>query len=255
MGYGRVFRSLALIAALVMTLDAAPVRAGETLSPDQEKAIEKLVEQYILDNPEVLIRAIDRLQAKRRAAEQAAVAQTLKSQVAELRNDPGSPVTGDRNGDVVVVEFFDYRCGVCKRVLPIVLRLLEKDPKVKLVYKEWPILGPESVFAARAALASRKQGKYVAFHNEMMKAQGAFDEPAVMMMAQRVGIDTAKLRLDMDSPEIEDILKRNFALAEALRLNGTPSFVVGDALIRGGRNYESMQALVDQARKDLKDGS
>ena len=157
----------------------------------------------------------------------------LKSRASELKNDPTAPIAGNPNGDVVVVEFFDYRCGVCKRVLPIVLELLEKDPKVKLVYKEWPILGPESVFAARAALASRSQGKYVAFHNEMMRAQGAFDEASVMAMAKRVGLDTAKLRKDMESPEIEAVLKKNFELADALRLNGTPSFVVGDTLIRG----------------------
>ena len=255
MEYGRVFRTVTLFAALAVTLNAPSAVAEDALTPAQEKAIEKLVEQYILDNPEVLVRAIDRLQAKRRAAEQAAVAETLKSKASELGKNSTSPFAGNRNGDVVVVEFFDYRCGVCKRVLPIVLRLLEKDPKVKLVYKEWPILGPESVFAARAALASRKQGKYVAFHNEMMKTQGAFDEAAVMAMARKVGLDTKKLRRDMDGPEIEEALKRNFDLADALRLNGTPSFVIGDALVRGGRNFETMEALVKAARDQKKDGT
>lgn len=241
-----------LITALgVLAAVAAPVAAQQrdALTPAQEKAVERLVEQYILEHPEVVVRAMKRLEAKRRAEEQAAVEKEIMARAAELREDPSSPFAGAPEGDVVVVEFFDYRCGVCKRVLPVVLRLLEKDRKVKLVYKDWPILGPESVFAARAALASRHQGKYVAFHNEMMKARGGLDEAAVMEIARRVGLDIDRLRRDMEGPEIAHILKRNFELADALRLSGTPSFVIGDTVVRGGRDYRSLQALVDKARE------
>ena len=122
------------------------------------------------------------------------------------------------------------------------------------MFKEWPILGDESVFAARAALASKKQGKYVAFHNEMMKTRANLNVVGVMAAAKRVGLDIAKLRADMKSREIDLEIRNNYALAEALKLNGTPSFVVGDTIVRGGRDYQSMLSLVKDARKPAKKG-
>ena len=165
---------------------------------------------------------------------------------------PESPVGGNPKGDVTVVEFFDYRCGVCKRIHPIVDQLVKSDPNIKRVYKEWPILGPNSVLASRAAIASRKQGKYLSFHKVMMEANSAFGESAIMAMAQSVGIDTAKLRRDMRSGETDTILRKNYALAEKLKLNGTPSFVIGDTLLRGGRDLDSLRAIFAEARAKKK---
>lgn len=251
----RIFRGLTAAIAFAALLGIETAAAQEKLTSQQEKAVERLVKQYILDHPEILIESIDRMRTKRLAQEEAAGKRALLAHAAELTRDPTSPFAGNPKGDVVMVEFFDYRCGVCKRVLPIVLKVLKNDSKLKLVYKEWPILGPESVFAARAALASRAQGKYVAFHNAMMKAGGALNETVVMKIAQRVGLDTDRLRRDMEKPEVADTLKRNFALAEELKLQGTPSFVVGDTFIRGGRNYESMKKVIAQARKKGRDGT
>jgi len=151
-------------------------------------------------------------------------------------------------GDVTVVEFFDYRCGVCKRIHPIVNQLVKTDPKIRRVYKQWPILEANSVLAARAAIASRKQGKYLSFHKVMMEANSSFGESAIMGMAESVGIDTSKLRQDMRSAETNAVIRKNYALAEKLKLNGTPSFVIGDTLLRGGRDLKSLRAIVAEAR-------
>lgn len=215
-------------------------------------AVEKIVRDYLLNNPELITDAIRILQEKKKLAEATADLQMLASNRAELVSDPDSPVGGNAKGDVTVVEFFDYRCGVCKRIHPIVDQLVKSDPDIRRVYKEWPILGPNSVLAARAAIASRKQGKYLSFHKVMMTANSSFTEGAIMAMAESVGIDAARLRNDMRSAETDKIIRKNYALAEKLKLNGTPSFVIGDTLLRGGRDLDSLRALVAEARAKKK---
>lgn len=243
----RIRGSLAVPAIIALTaLSPAPAMA-QTAATDKD-AVEKIVRDYILKNPEIIAEAIQRLQQKKKMAEAAADIQLLAANRAELTDDPTSPVGGNVKGDVTVVEFFDYRCGVCKRIHPIVNQLVKSDPNIRRVYKEWPILGPNSVLAARAAIASRKQGKYLSFHKVMMEANSSFGESAIMAMAESVGIDTAKLRQDMRSAETDAVIRKNYALAEKLKLNGTPSFVIGDTLLRGGRDLDSLRAIVAEAR-------
>ena len=224
---------------------------GPAVTTDKA-AVEKIVRDYILNNPELITDAIRILREKKKLAENAADMQMLASNRAELVSDPESPVGGNPNGDVTVVEFFDYRCGVCKRVHPIVDQLIKSDPNIRRVYKEWPILVPNSVLAARAAIASRNQGKYLSFHKVMMEASSSFGESAIMAMAESVGIDAARLRKDMRTPETDEIIRKNYALAEKLKLNGTPSFVIGDTLLRGGSDLDSLRALVAEARAKRK---
>jgi protein-disulfide isomerase len=236
------------VAALCVCLVSPAANAADKISPDQKKAFESVIRQYLLENPEIIAEAIEALQKKRERAEADAGKAVLRSQHAALFNDPESPISGDKNGDVTVVEFFDYRCGVCKRVHPIVDTLMKGDRKLRRVYKDWPILGPDSVFAARAALASRAQGKYLEFHNAMMAARGRLDKSAVYKIAKNIGIDHQRLLRDMDSPEIAKILRRNYQLAEALKLNGTPSFVIGDKILKGGRDLATMRQIVADIR-------
>jgi protein-disulfide isomerase len=241
-GIGRAFGIMALGLALATGANAAE------LSPDQTKAFQSVIRQYLLNNPEIIAEAIEALQKKRALAETNAGKAALRSQRSALFSDPDSPVAGDINGDVTVVEFFDYRCGVCKRVHPIVDNLMKGDRKLKRVYKDWPILGPESVFAARAALASSAQGKYLAFHDALMEARGRLNKNAVLKIAEKIGIDRQILVRDMDNAEITKILRRNYQLAEALKLNGTPSFVIGDRILKGGRDLETMRQIVADIR-------
>ena len=239
--------SLVVPAIIALTAMSAAPAIAQT-APTDKDAVEKIVRDNILKNPEIIAEAIQRLQQKKKMAEAAADIQLLASNRAELINDPTSPVGGNVKGDVTVVEFFDYRCGVCKRIHPIVNQLVKTDPKIRRVYKQWPILGANSVLAARAAIASRKQGKYLSFHKVMMEANSSFGESAIMGMAESVGIDTSKLRQDMRSAETNAVIRKNYALAEKLKLNGTPSFVIGDTLLRGGRDLKSLRAIVAEAR-------
>ncbi len=240
----RVSFLLPMLAFVV--LPSAHLAAAEP-TPEQRRAIEAVIEDYLVRNPEVVERALTALEARREAEERRAVQAEIRRNRRELFDSRDIPVGGNPKGDVTVVEFFDYRCGVCRRVHPIVTRLLEDDRGVRFVYKEWPILGPESVYAARAALAARAQGKYAAFHDALMGG-GRLSEAVVLQKAARIGLDVERLRRDMEAPEISRVIARTAEIAKALRLDGTPSFLVGDRLLRGGRDLETMKRLVAEAR-------
>ncbi len=245
---GRFFRIAALSLCVLAAAASIPASVAEPLSPAQKKAVEQTIREYLLANPEIIVDAFQALQVKRQAAERSVVRAALDANRAELFTDPTSPVSGDARGDVTMVEFFDYRCGVCKRVHPVIAELMKTDPRLKRVYKEWPILGPESMVAARAALASRAQGKYLRFHNAMMEAKGRLDRKKVFAIADSVGIDGARLATDMESPKITAIIRRVFKLADALKINGTPSFVIGNEVLRGGRDIDTLRKIIADVR-------
>ncbi len=214
-----------------------------------EARIKELVYQAIRENPEIILEAVAILQKREEEARNAGVASVLENQRDLIERDPNAPVLGNPDGDVTIVEFFDYNCPYCKRVAPIVKQLIEDDPNIRLVYREWPILGEGSVFAARAALAARKQGKYEEFHWAMMNLRGRAEEATVMRVAAQIGLDTEQLRKDMNDPEVQDHIQLSMALAQALGFNGTPSFVIGDALVPGFVERERLEAYVAEARK------
>jgi protein-disulfide isomerase len=239
-----------LAAGLALLAGSAVTPAlAEPLSADQKKAVEQVIHDYLLQHPDVLMEA---LQAAREKSEQEAVEQARRV-IAEKRTvllaDPNSPVGGNAQGDVTIVEFFDYRCPYCKQVEPSLEALLKEDRKLRIVYKEFPILGPESVVATRAALAARRQGKYDAFHHAMMSQKGQINEAEVMRIAASIGLDAAKLKSDMAAGEIDDLIKRNYDLAEALDIQGTPAFIVGDTLAPGAATIETLRKLIAAARK------
>jgi protein-disulfide isomerase len=148
-----------------------------------------------------------------------------------------------------VVEFFDYNCPYCRRAKPEIEALLAADPDVRLVYREWPILGEGSVFAARAALAAREQGLYEDFHWALMGMSGRAEESSVLRIAEDIGLDVAQLRRDMEAPEIDAHIETSMRLAQVLGITGTPSFVIGDALVPGVVDAEQLQTLVTDARE------
>ena len=214
-----------------------------------KKQIEKIIREYLIANPEVLEEAIQALQAKRQARRQAAALASIRNNRKQIYEDPEDPVGGNPKGDVTIVEFFDYRCGFCKRVAPVVEETLAKDPKIRIVYKEFPVLGPNSVLAARAALASRAQGKYLAFHKALMYAKISYDEASIMKIAASLGIDTARLKKDMRAPGIQAQLAKNHALARSLGIRGTPAFVVGKQIFPGALTSAQLAGMIQQARK------
>lgn len=224
--------------------------AADPAPPPLDRAqVERIVRDYLHEHPEVILQAVDAYKKKQDDAELADIRKTIAARHAEIVNDADSPVGGNVKGDVTLVEFFDYQCDVCKSVHGMVADLVKSDGHIRRVYKDWPILGPESLFAARAALASRRQGKYLAFHDALMEAKAPLSDQNVFAIAANVGLDVARLKRDMNDPQIATILERNFALADALHINGTPSFVIGNVLLRGARDLDSMRALVAQARK------
>lgn len=167
----------------------------------------------------------------------------------ELRNDRDSPVLGDRRGDVTIVEFFDYACSYCKAVEPRLASALRSDPHVKLILKEYPILTPESLIAARASLASRRQHKYREFHEALMAYRGSWDEHAIFSTAESVGLNIDRLRRDMGAPSIANEIIANFNLARALRIFETPGFVVGDHILTGPSAEIDFPTAIGAARR------
>jgi protein-disulfide isomerase len=241
----RIFPLLALLAPLLMV--AGPLGAQES-TPAEVEQIQKIVREYLREHPEVIISALKEYQDKQ-AAEQAAKSRAaIASHKDELFKDPTSPVGANLQGDIVLVEFFDYRCPYCKAVAPDLEKAVAKDGKVRLVYKEFPILGPVSVIAARAALASQSQGKYVPFHDKLMAFKGNLDEATIYATASGVGLDVAKLKADMEKPEIRDAIDRNYKLADKLNIQGTPAFVLGGELLPGAASFEDLTAAIKRAR-------
>ncbi len=228
--------------ALLLPLQAS----AQDLSEDR---VRELVLETIRENPQIVMEAVAILQSRDAEAQAASQAEVLIRERDALERDPNAPVLGNPEGDVTVVEFFDYNCPYCRRVKPEVEALLAADPNVRLVYREWPILGEGSVFAARAALAAREQGLYDEFHWAMMGMNGRAEEGAVLRVAEEVGLDVAQLRRDMEAPEVEEHIQTSMRLTQALGLNGTPSFVIGDALVPGVVDVEQLQTLVSDARR------
>ena len=244
----RTGAALALAAGLAATGPALAQDAAATFDGQQNEAIEALVRQYILDHPEVVVEALQRYEQQRQAAEAERQRAALTSLAAELTDKPSDPVIGNPQGDVTLVEFFDYRCPYCKRATATLAQLIQQDPNLRVVMKEFPILSQESVQAARAALAARQQGKYEAFHFALMEGGGGFTDDEILLVAEQVGLDTEALEQAMRDPAIDATLRDVNALAETLGITGTPAFVVGDTLIPGAVGLEELRAKVAEAR-------
>ena len=236
----RLWQSLCIFLMVASTAVYA-----DDLSDDR---IKELVLEAIRENPEIVLEAVQIIEQREQERQAAAAAAVLSENRDILENDPNAPVLGNADGDVTVVEFFDYNCPYCRSVKPQSEALLEADPNVKLVYREWPILGDGSVFAARAALASREQGKYEEFHWALMGMAGRAEEATVIRVAEEIGLDVAKLRRDMNAPEIDAHIAASMEMSRALGFNGTPSFVIGDALVPGVIEAEQMIQLAREAR-------
>ncbi|WP_459445141.1 DsbA family protein [Alphaproteobacteria bacterium US3C007] len=219
--------------------------AADELTEDR---IKELVLEAIRENPGIVFEAAQLFEEQQQANQALVAAQVLATEREALERDPNAPVLGNPDGDVTVVEFFDYNCPYCRRVKPHMEALLAADPNVRVVYREWPILGEGSVFAARAALASRNQGKYEEFHWAMMELSGRAEEASVMRAAEDIGLDVVQLRRDMNAPEIDEHIATSMRLSRAMGFSGTPSFVIGDSLAPGLIDADQMISLVNQAR-------
>ena len=238
-------------AALVLLATVSLANAADPLTPAQQDAVRGIVRDYLMNNPEVLVDALQAYQA-RAAAEERKKQQAALTQFREqLERDPTSPVIGAAAGDVTIVEFMDYRCTYCKKVFPAVQDLLKEDGKIRYVVKEYPILSPESVTAAKAALAvwRRTPEKYMAFHAALLTARGTLNDIRILELAGEVGLDAKAIAAAMKDPEINAILAKTHELAQALNIQGTPAFVIGGQLVPGAVGIDTLRELVVAARK------
>jgi protein-disulfide isomerase len=247
MSHRMPFVGLAMACGLLAAIPGRSVGAAEIPS-DQRQAIEGIIHDYLLKNPDVLIEALHGAEDKLKREADAKATKVLNERANEIFDDPATPVGGNPKGDVNIVEFFDYRCPYCKEVLPTLQTVLNQDHELRFVYKEFPVLGPASVVAARAALAAQRQGKYEAFHTAMMATKGQITDDTVYKVAGSVGLDLGRLKQDMAAPEIQQEIKANLALAVALNIRGTPGFIVGKKIVPGALDLDTLREMIAEAR-------
>ncbi len=225
--------------------------ANPAFSDDQKKAIGDIVKDYLLQNPEVLIDVQAALESKLEKEQGEKLKSFMAENAKDIYRNADSPVAGDPNGDITVVEFFDYNCGYCKRGLTEIQKLIQSDKKVRLVFVELPILSKGSDEAARAALAAKRQGKYWEFHQAILTSKGQANEAVSLKVAEALGLDMAKFKVDMAGDDVKAELEKMKALAKKMGINGTPHFLVGDKSIPGAPEdlHDQLQTLVSEFRK------
>ena len=246
-----ISRSFAAVCAVILTL-AAPSSKADEFSASQRSEVERIVRDYLIAHPEVLQEAMNELDKRQTAAQAEKHKAAIKQYSDALFSSPRQVVLGNPNGNVTFVEFFDYNCGYCKRAMDDMLTLLKDDPKLKVVLKEFPVLGPGSVEAAQVAVAVHMQDKtgkkYLEFHQKLLGGRGEANKARALAVAKDIGLDMARLDKDLASPEVKAALQESFKLAEALGLNGTPSYVIGDNVVVGAVGLEALKEKVNTSR-------
>jgi protein-disulfide isomerase len=240
----------AVVAAALIVPQPAP---AQSFSEPQRTEIQKIIREYLLANPDVLEEVSAELNKRQAVAESAKQASAVKKHSDALFNSPRGVVVGNREGDVNFVEFFDYNCGYCKRAMVDMMEMIKSDPKLKFVLKEFPVLGEGSVQAAQVAAAVRMQDKtggkkYLEFHQKLLGSRGQVDKARALAVAKEVGLDVTRIEKDMASDEVRLQLEESMKLAEALGLNGTPSYVVGGDVVVGAVGLNTLKERVNNAR-------
>jgi protein-disulfide isomerase len=246
------FRFLASAAVALALCGAPAVASAQSFSDAQRSEIQKIMKDYLLSHPEVLEEVSAELTKRQAAAEAEKHASAVSANANVIFNSPRGVTVGNKDGDVTFVEFFDYNCGYCKRAMTDMLDMMKADPKLKVVLKEFPVLGPGSVEAAQVAVAVRMQDptgkKYLDFHQKLLGGRGQADKARAMAAAKEAGLDMAKLEKDFSSPEVRATIEENFKLAESMGMNGTPSYVIGKQVVIGAVGIDALKEKVSTAR-------
>ena len=242
-------RPATLAAVLAIALAPPSVLKAQEFNQDQRQEMGEIIRDYLVSNPEVLREVIQALERKEKEAGAAAATAAISERGAEIYRSDDDLVAGNPDGSVTMAEFFDYNCGYCKRAMSDVLALIESDKDLRVVFKEWPILGEGSRFAARAALASRRQDKYWEFHLALMETRSV-NEATTLEVAERIGLDVEQLKADMEAPEVAAVIDRNMGLASALGIQGTPAFFIGDQFIPGAVGHEALSKAIAEVREE-----
>jgi protein-disulfide isomerase len=245
------FRSFLLVCAGAAMVWAVPLRA-QTFSETQRGEIEGIIKAYLVAHPEVIQEVMTEIDKRQAEAEAEKHREGVKQYSKVLFYSPRQVTLGNPDGDVTMVEFFDYNCGFCRRALSDMLDLMKEDPKLRVVLKEFPVLGPGSVEAAQVAVAVRMQDKdgkkYLEFHQKLLSGRGQADRARALAVAKEVGLDMGRIEKDMASDEAKQTIDENLKVAEALGLNGTPSYVIGTDVVVGAVGLAALKEKVAAAR-------
>ena len=245
--------ALPIAAAMLLALPAASVTQAQTFSSTQRQEIEAIIKDYLIAHPEVIKEVMTELERRQQEAEAEKRRVTLEENKATLFRSPHQVVLGNPKGNVTMVEFFDYNCGFCKRAMADMLDLLKTDPNLKFVLKEFPVLGEGSVQAAHVAVAARMQDptgkKYLDFHQKLLGSRGQADRARALAVAKEVGFDMARIEKDMSSDEVKKTIEESMRLADALGVNGTPSYVVGGEVVVGAVGLDALKEKIAAERK------
>lgn len=233
----------------------------KSFTPQQVNDIQKIIHEYLIKNPQILVETSQALQKQTEQQQQKYAMTAIEKNKQQLFNDPVSPLAGNLNGNVTLIEFFDYQCGHCKAMSKIIQKLVKKNKNLRVVFKELPIFGDSSQFAAKVSLASARQNKYYMFHNALLRADNPLAHDKVFHVAKKVGLNVAKLKKDMNSPIIAQQLHDNFKLAQSLHLIGTPTFVISNKsltsfkFIPGATSQQNLQKLIMQVAETNANGT
>ena len=241
----KICQAAALLGAL--TLAPAAMAQSAVFNEQQKQAIGEIVKDYLIKNPEVLTEVIAELEKRQAEAQQASQASAVKETQQSLLNASHSYVVGNPSGDITLVEFFDYNCGYCKKALADVQTLMKSDPKLRVVLKDFPVLGPDSVEASRVALAVKNQlqgQKLLDYHVKVMDSRGRVNAERAVAVAREMGVDVARLQKDMEGAEVRNALQENMALGDRLSLTGTPAFVIGETVIPGAVGIDPLKQVI-----------
>jgi len=256
-----------LIAAVLGAFLSFTISAESTASSvnnfntQQKEDIEQIIHDYLIENPAVLIEATKALQAQQQKEMVDRAHSVIQEHAQAIFSDPNSPIIGNPKGSVTLVEFFDYQCGVCKRMGPIIKNLIQKHPELRVVLKQWPIFGATSEYAAKAALASVRQNKFLPFYEALLDSKSRLTEDSILAIARSKRLYVNKLRRDLQNPAFTEELDNNLKLAEALRLIGTPAFIIAStpngvyindtdktAFVPGAASEEALSQLIQKAQ-------
>jgi len=249
-----LLKCLAAAAALsgLLALPARVAFADDQISPAQKAAIEKIIKDYISKNPEIVRDALTELELREKTAEMDARNKIISSMQGPLYVSFAQEVVGNPNGKITLVEFFDYNCGYCKKTLGDIAELIKGNPDLRVILKDYPILSDKSVEAATIALAVKKQftgDKFWQYHQRLLSSRGAVGRDEALALAKDMGADMDRLNKDVGGGDIKKGLEDNDKLGQALMLNGTPSFVIGEEPIVGAIGYDAMKGKLDNVRK------
>jgi len=243
--------ALAGIAACALGVATVPAQA-QSLSAEQRAAVVELIKETLLKNPELIQEALVELEKRNQVAQVEAQRNALSAEKASLTDPATSVIAGNPQGDVTLVEFMDYNCGFCKRAMEDVRALAKDDPKLKVVIKDFPILGPDSVEASRVAIAVKNQlqgQKYWDFHLKLMATKGRVNGAKAMEIAKEAGADIERVKKEMEAPATRAVIEQTVALGDRLGLTGTPAFIVGDEVVFGAVGQAALKQKIEAVRK------